>query len=302
MAVRRPVRRWAIAVSVAVGLVAVGSCSAAEAPATACLVVDTDVGLDDIRAFAVLMAGREISAVVVTEGISSVLGGASAISMFLGAGGHAPPVIPGRSSPAPPDDPFVAKARPIGERINGFLGASIPFGGDPDSMLESLDGAIAECDTIDVLLLGPWTSFVEYMPLLSDRQGDVVVSGRPISENMTRNFNCAYDLTACEAASASAFGRDATWVDLPPLPAVGEHTFEPTVPMVAALDDAGLTGVLRAALMGDQAAWASGSRLWDDATALYLFHPESFGSAGHHVEPAVDENTLRDLLVEAINA
>jgi hypothetical protein len=45
-----------------------------------------------------------------------------------------------------------------------------------------------------------------------------------------------------------------------------------------------------------------GTRLWDDAAALYLLAPEHFRANGAHLEPAIDEATFRNELVEAINA
>ena len=60
-----------------------------------CLVIDTDVATDDFRAFAVLFPHRELRAVVVTEGISSVARGSTAIALFLASGQSLAPVIPG---------------------------------------------------------------------------------------------------------------------------------------------------------------------------------------------------------------
>ena len=41
---------------------------------------------------------------------------------------------------------------------------------------------------------------------------------------------------------------------------------------------------------------------WDDTAALYLLAPEDFAAKGAHLEPAIDEETLRSELVKAINA
>src|SRR5215510_36624 len=64
-------------------------------PAASCLVVDTDVATDDFRTFAVLFPHRDLRAVVVTEGISSVPRGSTAIALFLASGQSLAPVIPG---------------------------------------------------------------------------------------------------------------------------------------------------------------------------------------------------------------
>jgi hypothetical protein len=58
--------------------------------------------------------------------------------------------------------------------------------------------------------------------------------------------------------------------------------------------------VLRAALNADTALWL-GTRLWDDTAALYVLAPEHFRANGAHLEPAINEETLRSELVKAIN-
>ena len=62
-----------MAVALATVVAGIGAPTAAPAASPkACLIVDTDVGLDDYRAFAVLAPARDLRAVVVTEGISAV--------------------------------------------------------------------------------------------------------------------------------------------------------------------------------------------------------------------------------------
>src|ERR1700742_4206100 len=86
-----------IAAVLAVAWVGVGAL-AADRPAAStgtCTVVDTDAGLDDFRALSVLAPARDVRAVVVTEGISGVRNGATAVSMLLAARGDTPRVLPG---------------------------------------------------------------------------------------------------------------------------------------------------------------------------------------------------------------
>ena len=135
---RRLGRLSVTALALAVGWVGIGvPILSADRPAAdprGCLIVDTDVGLDDYRALAEIVPQREIRAVVVTEGISSVQGGSTAISMFLASRGHLPPVIPGLASPAPPAYDWLPAVRAGAERMNNFLHAAIPFAGNPDRL------------------------------------------------------------------------------------------------------------------------------------------------------------------------
>ena len=294
-------RRFSItALALAIGWVAVGVPTlAADRPAAdprACLIVDTDVGLDDYRAIAVALPAREVRAVVVTEGISGVQHGATAVSMFLAARGATPPVLTGLASADPPAYDWLPAARAGAERINNFLHSAVPFGGDADRLARETRAAVRGCDRVDVLVLGPWTSYLRYARVLGSNV-HVIASGRPFAENNPDNFNCEYDLAACRTAVALLDrAREAVFVDLP---AAG--AYDPTEAMVARFEQAGMPGLLRAALLVDPSQWL-GTRLWDDAAALYLLAPRKFAPQGEHVEPTVSEERFRDLVVGAINA
>ena len=261
-----------------------------------CLVVDTDAGLDDFRAFAVLAPARDVRAVVVTEGIAGVQNGATAVSMFLASHGATPPVVPGLASPSPPAYDWLPAARAGAERIDNYLHAAVPFGRDPARLARDVKAAVRGCDRVELLVLGPWTSYLRYASVLG-RDVHVVASGRSFAENNPDNFNCEYDLDACRTAAGRL--RHAVFVDLPP--AGAEPTYDPTPEMIARLETAGMPGLLRTAMNVDPSQWL-GTRLWDDAAALYLLAPRAFAPQGGHVEPKVPEDEFRDLLVGAINA
>jgi hypothetical protein len=282
------------ALALAVGWMGVGAADQPAAEQRACLIVDTDVGVDDDRAVAVVLPAREVRAVVVTEGIAGVRGGATAMSMFLAARGATPPVIPGLASENPPAYDWLPAARAGAERMNNFLHAAVPFGGDSDRLVRDVRAATRGCGRVEALVLGPWTSYQRYAPVLGENLR-VVASGRSFAENNPDNFNCEYDISACRAATA-ALNRAAVFVDLPPTPA-----YDPTEAMVARFERAGMPGLLRAALLADPSQWL-GTRLWDDAAALYLIAPRNFARVGGHVEPAVPQERFRDLVVDAINA
>ncbi|HEU5469222.1 MAG TPA: hypothetical protein VFV67_01105 [Actinophytocola sp.] len=263
------------------------------ASTSACLVVDTDAGLDDYRALAMLTPARELRAVVVTEGISGVAAGTTAVSMFLASRGATPPVIPGLASPAPPAYDWLPAVRAGAERLNNFLHSAVPTAADPARLSHALGAAVHGCNRIQVLVLGPWTSFQRYGSALG-RESRVVASGRSFAENNPDNFNCEYDVAACRAAPARV-----TFVDLPapgPTP-----SYAPTEAMVAALHRTGMPGLLRTALLVDPSQWLE-TRLWDDAAALYLLSPRSFTPEGRHLIPAVPESRFRAQVVAAINA
>lgn len=284
-------RRIGILLAALASVWVVGPVVAGDGPAAdhrTCLVVDTDAGLDDYRALAVAAPARELRAVVVTEGVSGVSHGATAVSMFLAGRGPTPPVLPGFASPNPPAYDWLPAVRAAAERMNNFLAAPVPVGATADRLAEQVRAAVHGCGRVDVLVLGPWTSYRHYAPAL--RNAHIVASGRSFAETNPDNFNCEYDLAACRVAP-----RGAVYVDLPASPA-----YEPTAGMVERLDRTGLPGLLRAVLLADPSQWA-GTRLWDDTAALFLVTPQVFAPAGGHLEPTVGEDELRTLLVEATN-
>ena len=195
-----------MALALTMGWVGIGVPTlAADQPAAgqrACLIVDTDVGLDDYRALAVILPEREVRAIVVTEGISGVQDGSTAMSMFLASRGETPPVIPGLASETPPAYDWLPAVRAGAERMNNFLHTAVPFGGNPDQLTRGIRAAVQGCATVDVLALGPWTSYLRYAPALGPNV-HVVASGRSFAENNPDNFNCEYDLPACSNAATS---------------------------------------------------------------------------------------------------
>ncbi len=250
-----------------------------------CLVVDTDVGVDDYRALAVVAPARDVRAVVVTEGISGVPNGTTAMAMFLAG----PPVLPGLASPNPPTYDWLPPVRAAAERMNNFLAAAVPATGSPSRLADGVRAAVRGCGRVELLVLGPWTSYTMYKAALGGHVR-IVASGRSFAENNPDNFNCEYDLAACQAAP-----RGAVYVDLPASP-----PYDPTPEMVAMLEPAGLPGLLKAVLQTDPSQWL-GTRLWDDAAALSLVKPHVFAPRGKHLEPTVDEDEFRGLVTEAIN-
>jgi hypothetical protein len=263
-----------------------------------CLLVDTDVGLDDFRALATLLPQRRPRAVVVTEGIAGVRKGSTAVSMFMASRSDTAPVIPGLASATPPPYDWLPVARAGAERINNYLHAAVPFKGSTDRLVHDVLSSVRDCSRVDVLVLGPWTSYNKYAPYLGSR-AHVVASGRPFAENNPDNFNCEYDLPACrKAVDVLERARSAVFVDLP---APGDPlTYDPTEAWVARFETSGMPGLLRTALQVDPSQWL-GTRLWDDAAGLYLLAPGKFTRRGKHLEPAVPEDVFRNLLVAAVN-
>ena len=206
-------------------------------------------------------------------------------------------MITGLASPAPPNHDWLPAAQAGAERINNFLAASVPFATDDSTMNQQVRAAVYGCSRVQVLVLGPWTSFNRYLSVLgSDVR--VVASGRPYAENNPDNFNCEYDLAACQtAASLLRWVRSAVFVDLPAY----------TVTRRTA--DRGDGGAVREPVCRvcsvRRCCWTrrsgSGPGCGTTPRRSTCSSRSCSRSAAAHVEPWIGEAKFRELLVAATN-
>lgn len=270
---------------------------------SACVLVDTDAALDDLRAIAALIRNGRVVGVVATEGIASSAKGAMAISHLLAAANVRPgvAVIVGAASPAPSRESWLPEARANAERLNGFLAEAVPLPESARALEEEVERLVADCGEVRVVVLGPWTSFVRYRPRLAARLRQVVTQGLPLADvpqGRSPGFNCRYDLAACRQINESL--RPAglvVWVDVP---RGVTPPYAPTTEMFGQLTPAGLPGTVRALFLGNPGGWKD-TLMWDDSAVLYLLHPEAFGPKGAHVEPVVSTDEIRRLWLQATN-
>ena len=294
-----------------------------------CVVIDSEVDLDDVRAIAVHAGSKHVVAIVTTEGITRPTEGAAAVEHFLGRIGAKIPLIRGES-PNPQRgyvaNPDLENWRNAAEHLNGtcapFPNPELPSQPPADSMTDQLLRLLSGCRRIELLVIGPWTSFMRYGPELLDRVDMIVAQGRPDPdelEGQPAGFNCVYDLNSCLAAYDLLVGRRqrkdrhlrANWVDIPqsPIP-VGSaepgvddtgkrvYPFAPTQEWAADLQKAGnAAAVISEILLKNPDGWKNTS-LWDDLAALYLLRPELFTKQGGHWEPAVKAAVIRQVLAD----
>jgi inosine-uridine nucleoside N-ribohydrolase len=277
------------------------------------VVIDTDMGIDDVRAIAAVIPNRDVRAIVVTQGVGDPRTSATALAKVLATpGGQRIPVIVGASaaggSPLEKLD-WLPLQRELSATANGYL--KTPVAGPAYSrraMVEAVRSAVAGCPSIEALLIAPLTSFVRYSPVIRDRLTKAVLQGAPLEKAATTptaddSFNCAYDLTSCALAVRQLAGLHPQWVDL----RYDREPFTLTPDAVAALRGVGLPGAVRAVLEATPSTWLPaptptlGSPLmWDDAAALYLLDPTGFTS-GRVARPAFSAQALRQRWVDAVN-
>ena len=281
-----------------------------------CVLIDTDFDIDDMMAIPMVIGNRHVAAVVTTEGATTAPLGGSALAHLLGAPGTAAsvPVLigeapdPGRGYSPPA---WLAAIRETMEKANGFLPVALPPQPGQEPLENAVARAVRDCARIDVLVLGPWTSFVRYSPRIAGRIGLVVAQGRPthsaIEGTNLKTFNCAYDIQSCEKAFAQTAKMHPVWVDVPKK---AQPPYAPTIEMVEGLRPDGLPGALKAALLAKQSTWrvdrldeANGkSFLWDQLAGLYLLRPDLFHTVADHQEPAIPAQAIQAIWTGATNA
>ena len=271
--------------------------------ADACVLVDTDVALDDFRAIAALIRTVRVVGVVTTEGISTPERGAMAVAHLLAAADTEQPIpiLVGAASPEPSKESWLPEVRANAERLNGFLAAAIPMPGRPQVLADEVERLVAPCRDVRVLVLGPWTSFIRYQPRLAGKLRQVVTQGLPLADvpaDKSPGFNCRYDLAACRQINETLRPTGlAVWVDVP---RNVTPPYAPTPEMIEQLVQKGLPGTIRALLLTNRDAWKD-AMMWDDSAALYLLRPDRFGPQGAHQEPVVPPAEIRDLWLNATN-
>lgn len=327
---RRFARIFALSAFSAV-LVALSVTVPAHATPDHCVVIDTDFDIDDLMSIPTVIGARHVAAVITTEGYTLPPLGAAAVTRLIAEPGQrAIPVIVGAGINRPEPDiaatfgDYVLVYRGIMNRLNNFLPVALPpTPAQPDYVQQVVD-AVAGCAAVDVLVLGAFTSFVDYSPAIRPKLGRVVITGRPLEGDPEleagESFNCVYDRPSCERAFHDQLpGLDHTFVDVPrtacdltPNTTGCEGTvYGPTLAMARSLGDAGLPNTLKQILLHDSATWAidtweqSGyggrSMFWDQSTTLALLAPELFQPVGAHVETTLDPEQFQAKWAELTN-
>jgi inosine-uridine nucleoside N-ribohydrolase len=320
-------------VSTVVLVIAAALLPAGPAGATteACVVVDTDFDIDDLMSIPTVVGARQVAAIVTTEGFTLPTFAAPAVSRLLAEPGQRTiPVIVGAGTGRAEADiartfgEFVLVFRALMNRLNNFLPAALPPAPVQRDYPQQVAAAVAGCPRVDVLLLGPFTSFANYSPAIAAKIGRVVITGRPLDGDpeleASESFNCAYDRPSCELVFHQQLpGRDHTFVDVPRSDCdltpnqegCRATVYGPTLAMANALGDKGLPGTLKQILLHEPKSWAldtweqSGyggrSMFWDQSTTLALLDPGAFRAVGAHVETVLSPQQFQDEWVEFTN-
>ena len=162
----------------------------AQAPAPgpsvgSCVLIDTDFDIDDMMTIPTVIGARHVAAVITTEGYTVPALGAPAVEYLIDhPGQRAVPVIIGAATERPEADiaatfgDYVLDYRALMSRVNNALPAALSSAA-PDDEVRRVSESVAGCARVDVLILGPFSSFAAYSPAIRPKIGRVVITGRP---------------------------------------------------------------------------------------------------------------------------
>lgn len=313
----------------AVAVVAVGMAFPLAIPSSAdtqtsasCVIIDNDFDIDDFMAIPLVVGSKNVASIVQTEGYTVPAAAAPVADHLVNASGTKNgqfpiPVIVGASqtpSPELEEWPWMGFFRSMMNRGNGLLAAQPkPWKTDHNFSAE-VAASVNHCEHVSILVLGPFTSFNQYLPKIRAKVNQVVVMGQPIGDESRtpgrESFNCAFDFPACQNAAPHLAKLNTAYVDIPRFPDCRDatnppsHCYAPSFQMVAGLTSQGVAGRLRKGLINkitcshfyttpesqghacnslatwEPAAVALGpggeSLLWDQTAALFLVRPEYF--------------------------
>lgn len=333
-----------LGVMLAVGWVSTVPAAAAYLRPSACTLIDTDFDIDDMMAIPLVIGNRYVAGIVTSEGYTMPSTGGAALSRLISEPGQRHiPVIVGAASNLPHSEivekwgQFVLDYRAMMDKAFTLLSAPLhPARRGNKNYTEQIAEALKDCRSVDILIIGAFTSFVEYSSRIRPKIRNVVIMGKPLSGDSSQTpgnftFNCEYDMKACKTAFKTQLpGLNYFYVDPPRTsfdkdPVGREATvYGPTLAMVDALGDRGLpytlkqalTGIVRDGSLGSAVNgpdyWAidccfragGASLLWDQSAALFLLHADLFrkvGGAGGHYEPTISPSALRELWTDDTN-
>lgn len=334
----------------ALALLAVGVAAGASPAAAAtykpaaCTVIDTDFDIDDMMAIPLVIGNRYVAAIVTSEGYTMPEAGGAALSRLIAEPGQRQiPLIIGAAIHLPRSEivatwgQFVLDYRSMMNKAFALLSTMLPPSPQGrNDYAAKVVAAVSDCKSVDILIIGTFTSFNEYSPLIRSKIKNVVIMGKPLRGDTSQkpgnfSFNCEYDMKACKKAFDKRLpGLTYFFVDVPRTKLdedpVGHQdvVYGPTATMVEALVGRGLPNTLKQALVGTvrdgplgaavkgEDYWAidccfvagGKSLLWDQTAALFLLHADIFkkvGGTGGHYEPAVTPEELRTLWTQDTN-
>lgn len=259
----------------AVSLVACSSIKSSDTVAS-CVLIDNDYDIDDMMAIPLVVGNKYVAAIIQSEGYTLPEQGAAAAEQLVNKLPDQPsqrkiPIIVGGKQGADGRKelaswPWLPFFRSMMNLSNGLVSTlPTPAAKDPGYVKKVVD-SVANCKRVSVLVIGTYTSFINYSQAIKEKIDSVIVMGQPIGDESRtpgrESFNCRYDMPACQRAMTQLQEFKAYFVDIPRINNCDKvnppsDCYSPSYEMVAGinglggLDGAGLPKRLKSALIND---------------------------------------------------
>lgn len=252
-----------------------GSSTASTTKYDSCVLIDNDYDIDDMMAIPLVIGNKHVAAIIQSEGYTLPESSTPAINELVNNLPDQPnqrkiPIIVGGQQTPSPDIsqwPWLQFFRSMMNLSNGLLTSlPTPAAANPN-YVQAVVNATSECNKVSVLIIGTYTSFVNYSPALRNKIDKVVIMGQAIDDSSRtpgrESFNCRYDFPACQQAMGQLQGLNTFFVDIPRFDDCHgtanppSHCYNPSYEMVAGnnnvggLVESGLPGQLKQALMNN---------------------------------------------------
>ena len=240
-----------------------------------CVLIDNDYDIDDMMAIPLVIGNKHVAAIIQSEGYTLPESSAPAITALVNNLSDQPnqrkiPIIVGGQQTLSPDIsqwPWLQFFRSMMNLSNGLLTAVPTPAANNPAYPQQVVNALNECAKVSVLIIGTYTSFINYSSLIRDKIDKVVIMGQSIDDSSRtpgrESFNCRYDFPACQQAMGQLQGLNSFFVDIPRFDDCHgtanppSHCYNPSYEMVAGnnnvggLLNTGLPGQLKQALMNN---------------------------------------------------
>ena len=269
--------RYAFLMASCIYLVACGGGNG-NSPTTraSCVIIDNDYDIDDMMAIPLVIGNKYVAAIIQSEGYTMPQQSAVAIEQLINNLPDQPnqrkiPIIVGgqqgvngRQDLTP--WPWLPFFRSMMNLSNGLL-SSLPTSAQANSAYaQQVANSVASCQSVSVLIIGTYTSFINYSSLIREKIDQVVIMGQAIGDDSAspgrESFNCRYDLPACVTAMTQLDGLNKFFVDIPRIAHCDSanpspECYNPSYEMVAGsggaggIGESGLPSRLKQALMNN---------------------------------------------------
>lgn len=226
--------------------------------ASSCVLIDNDYDIDDMMAIPLVIGNKHVAAIIQSEGYTIPEESAAALNLLINQlpdqpnQRKIPIIVGGKQGISGRQDlkawPWLPFFRSMMNLSNGLVSsAPQPFPTDPE-YAKKVVAAVNGCKDVSILIIGTYTSFVNYSPLIKDKIKDVVVMGQAIGDESRtpgrESFNCRYDLPACQKAMIQLQTLKTYFVDIPRIANCDTTTppaecYSPSYEMVAGISGSG---------------------------------------------------------------